>query len=335
MLITRTPLRISFFGGGTDYPAWYWEHGGMVLSATIDKYSYIICRYLPQYFDYRYLIKYSVVEKTKRLESIEHPSVRECLRFLNITRGVEIAYSSDVPAMSGLGSSSAFTVGLLNALYALKGQTVTKHQLALDAIHVEQERIKEHVGSQDQVAAAFGGLNKITFGGCDVFSVHPLPLPAERILALQSHFMLFFTGLSRTASHIAKEQIASIKRNTSNLVDTAALADEAEKMLQNTKFSPDAFGQLLHESWEVKRRATDKITTPHIDGIYAAARRAGATGGKLLGAGGGGFMLFFVEPDLQSRVRAALHKLLYVPLSFEYQGSQLIYYAPTHEPEND
>lgn len=334
MLITRTPLRISLFGGGTDYPAWFREHGGKVLSTTIDKYSYLTVRYLPQYFDYRYLIKYSAVEKTKRLESIEHPSVRECLRFLNVTRGVEIAYSSDVPAMSGLGSSSAFTVGLLNALYALQGKTVTKRQLALDAIHVEQEKIKESVGSQDQVAAAFGGLNKITFGGRDHFLVEPLRLPAERLQALESHLMLFFTGIARTASSIAKEQIRKIERKQCNLADLAALTDKAENILLHGKLSPDEFGRLLHESWKLKRCATDKITTPRIDAIYAAARRAGAIGGKLLGAGGGGFMLFFVEPDRQGHVRKALSRLLHVPFSFEYQGSQLIYYAPTHEPEN-
>lgn len=334
MLITRTPLRISLFGGGTDYPAWFREHGGKVLSTTIDKYSYITCRYLPQYFDYNYLIKYSVIEKVKHIKDIDHPSVRESLSYLRVKRGVELAYSSDVPAMSGLGSSSAFTVGLLNAFYALQGKAVTKRQLALDAIRVEQEKIKEHVGSQDQVAAAYGGFNKITFGGRDTFSVEPLRIPSERLQLLESHLMLFFTGTSRTASHIAKEQIQKIEQKQSNLADIAALTEEAERLLLKEKASLDALGPLLHESWQIKRSITDKITTPIVDEIYATAMRAGAMGGKILGAGGGGFMLFFVEPDRQPDVRAVLSKFLYVPFSFEYQGSQLIYYAPTHRPES-
>ncbi len=331
MLITRTPLRISFFGGGTDYPAWYKEHGGMVLSTTIDKYSYITCRRLPPFFEYKYLIKYSTTEKVRSLGEIQHPSVRECLRFLKFRQGIEAAYSSDVPAMSGLGSSSAFTVGLLHALYALQGKTVTKRQLALDALRVEQTRIRESVGSQDQVAAAFGGFNKIVFGGREAFQVYPLAIAPKRRRALQESLMLFFTGVSRTASDIAKAQIAAIQRKETNLAELARIAEEAERALLHPSVPLHSFGRLLHESWQFKRSVTDKITTPFIDDMYETARRAGAVGGKLLGAGGGGFMLFFVPKGKQAKVRKALSKLLLVPFSFDATGSQLIYYAPAFE----
>lgn len=331
MLITRTPLRISFFGGGTDYPAWYNEHGGMVLSTTIDKYSFITCRYLPPFFEYKYLIKYSIIEKVNTIGEIQHPSVRESVSFLKLKQGIEVAYTSDVPAMSGLGSSSAFTVGLLHALYALQGRVVTKRQLALDAIHVEQARIKEHVGSQDQVASAFGGLNKIVFRNEEVFQVYPLTITPKRARALQDNLMLFFTGISRRASDVAKEQVRVIKQKQSDFTKLAQIVEEAERILVHPSTSLHEFGRLLHESWLVKRSLTDKITTPFIDGIYETARRAGAIGGKLLGAGGGGFMLFYVPAEKQGAVRKALKKLLYVPFSFERTGSQLIHYAPASE----
>lgn len=331
MLITRTPLRVSFFGGGTDYPAWYEKHGGMVLSTSIDKYSYITCRYLPQFFEYKYLIKYSVIEKPKRLEDIEHPSVRESIGFAGLKKGIEVAYTSDVPAKSGLGSSSSFTVGLLHALYALSGRTVSKRQLALDAIYVEQELIKENVGAQDQVAAAFGGFNKIEFGGREVFRVTPVPVAQERKDELQNNLLLVFTGLSRNASDIAKEQIKGIEKKRVDLRSLASLASEAEKVLVAKSGRLDEFGLLLHESWKIKRAVTDKITTPFIDEIYENAVSAGALGGKLLGAGGGGFMLFFVKPEKQAQVRRRLKKLLYVPFAFENGGSQLIYYGPILE----
>ncbi len=327
--ITRTPLRISFFGGGTDYPAWYEKHGGAVLSASIDKYSYITCRYLPQFFEHKYRIAYSVIEKRKRWEDIDHPSVRESIGFLGVTDGLEISYTSDVPAKSGLGSSSAFTVGLLHALYALQGKTVTKRQLALDAMYVEQKLIQEHVGSQDQVAAAFGGFNKIEFKAKNSFQVTPFPVARERLQSLQKHLMLFFTGISRNASDIACEQIKGIKRHTVNLHSLSELTAAAEKLLIVPRAPLDEFGRLLHESWQIKRAVTNKITTPFIDSIYEDARAAGALGGKLLGAGGGGFMLFFVQPEKQAKVRARLRKLLEVPFAFEHLGSQLIYYGPT------
>ncbi len=329
MLITRTPLRISFFGGGTDYPAWYEKHGGAVISTSIDKYSYLTCRYLPQFFEYNYLIKYSVIEKHKRVEDIEHPSVRETVSFLEMKEGLEIAYASDVPAMAGLGSSSAFTVGLLHALYALSGKTVTKRKLALDAIHIEQERIKEHVGSQDQVVAAFGGFNKIEFGGPDTFTVTPLPIREARLRLLQSHLMLFFTGVSRRASDFASEQIDRIKGGSHDLHELAKIMGRAEEVLVNPTQSLREFGELLDASWKVKRAVTSKVTTPLIDELYTSACDAGALGGKLLGAGGGGFMLFFVEPEKQAQVRARLKYVLEVPFAFERLGSQIIYHGPT------
>jgi D-glycero-alpha-D-manno-heptose-7-phosphate kinase len=330
MLITRTPLRISFFGGSTDYPIWYQNHPGAVISTTIDKYAYITCRYLPQFFEYKYLIKYSAVEKVTNVHEIQHPSVRETLKFLKIPKGVEISHTSDVPAMAGLGSSSAFTVGLVHALQGLLGKQVSKRQLALDAIHIEQKKIKEHVGSQDQVAASFGGLNKIEFGGHKTFNVKPIIMPPDRLKDLQSHLMLFFSGISREASKIAKEQNRLTKKNSASLNQMLQLVTEAETIL-SSRSSLNDFGRLLDESWKIKRQLTNKITTPLIDEIYTTAKAAGALGGKLLGAGGGGFMLLFVKPGNQSTVRRSLKNLLHVPFAFENSGSQLIYYAPTSD----
>lgn len=329
MIISRTPFRISFFGGGTDYPAFYEEHGGAVLSTTINKYCYVACRRVPPFFDYKYNIRYRKSEETKTISEIQHPSVRECLNFINLNdRGVEIQHNADLPAMSGLGSSSTFTVGLLNSLYALKGQLITKRQLALDAIHVEQKKIKENVGSQDQTAAAFGGFNKIDFGGPRKIWVHPITLEQGRRDFLQSHFMLFFTGYPRNASEIAAEQIKRTPEKTEELEAMAAMVEEAINVLNSRQEGYTDFGKLLHESWMVKRSLTPRITNPLIDEIYNAAVKSGALGGKLLGAGGGGFMLFFVRPELQQKVKEKLNRLLYVPFRFQDLGSQIIYYAP-------
>jgi D-glycero-alpha-D-manno-heptose-7-phosphate kinase len=330
MIISRTPFRISFFGGGTDYPVWYEEHGGAVLSTTIDKYCYITCRYLPPFFDYKYRIRYTKREETKSIAEIKHPSVRECLKFVNLNnQGVEIQHNGDLPAMSGLGSSSSFTVGLLNTLYALKGKMTTKRQLALDAIHIEQDRIKENVGSQDQTAAAFGGFNKIEFGGQQKIMVYPVTIDWEKLDLLQKHFMLFFTGFPRNASDIAAEQIKKTQERKNELKTMMELVEEALNILNDRKDTLDNFGRLLHENWRIKRSLTSKISNPYIDEIYEVAMESGALGGKLLGAGGGGFMLFFVRPEVQPKVKEKLKKLLYVPFRFENLGSQIIYYAPT------
>jgi D-glycero-alpha-D-manno-heptose-7-phosphate kinase len=325
VIITRTPFRISFFGGGTDLPAWYRKNGGSVLSATIDKYCYITCRPLPPFFEYRHRIVYSKSELNNQIDEIVHPSVRESFRFMGIEEGLEIHHDGDLPARSGLGSSSSFTVGLLHALYALKGKIVSKKRLALDAIHVEQEMIKENVGSQDQVAVAFGGLNKITFSGEHDIEVHPIILSRSRTDAFQQHLMLFFTGFSRLASDIEGEKIKTLKKKKNDLSTMGQMVDEALSILGDEGSFLD-FGKLLHETWRLKKNLSSQVSTPAIDDIYERALRCGATGGKLLGAGGGGFMLFVVEPEERKRLQEGLASLLHVPFRLEWSGSQIIYY---------
>jgi D-glycero-alpha-D-manno-heptose-7-phosphate kinase len=327
MIITRTPFRISFFGGGTDYPAWYREHGGSVLSTTINKYCYINCRYLPPFFDMKYLIRYSVREGTKTIQEIRHPSVRACLDYINIEKGIEMVHTSDIPARSGIGSSSSFTVGLLSSLYALKGHMISKRQLARDAIHVEQNIIKENVGSQDQVAVAFGGFNKIEFGGEKDFYVYPVTIENGKLNAFQDHLMLFFTGFSRNASDIAEEQIKNTVNKKYELRTMQEMVDRAIEILNGNINDIKEFGKLLHESWLLKKSLTKLITTSSIDEIYDAARKVGAVGGKLLGAGGGGFMLLFVPPEKQQQVKNKLKDILYVPIRFENLGSQVVLYS--------
>lgn len=329
MVISRTPFRISFFGGGTDYPVWYKEHGGAVLSTTINKYCYITVRHLPPFFDHKYRIRYSKREEVQKISEISHPSVRECLAFLDFDRGVEIQHNGDLPARIGVGSSSAFTVGLLNTLYALQGKMTTKRQLASEAIHVEQNLIKENVGSQDQTAAAFGGFNKIEFGGKEEILVKPMTLGTEKIQLLQSYLMFFFTGFVRTASEIAGEQIKKTPKRGKELSRMYELVDEAINVLCRENSDITDFGRLLHETWTIKRSLTSKITTPFVDDVYETAIKAGALGGKLSGAGCGGCIMFFVEPELQPKVKDKLKDLLYVPFRFENLGSQIIYYAPS------
>lgn len=328
MIITRTPFRISFFGGGTDYPVWYEENGGAVLSTTINKYCYINCRYLPPFFDYKYRIRYTLREETQTVSEIIHPAVQECINFLNIDRGIEMVHTSDIPARSGVGSSSAFTIGFLNALYALTGRMVTKRQLALDAIHVEHNLIKENVGSQDQVAAAFGGFNKIKFGGDEKIFVQPITIRQEKLDLLQNYLMLFFTGFPRNASEIAGEQIKKTSSKKGELRAMGEMVEAGVSILNKDSTDIKDFGKLLHETWKIKKSLTDLISTPKIDSIYDTAMRAGALGGKLLGAGGGGFILFFVPQEVQPHVKEALKDLLYVPFRFETLGSQIILYSP-------
>lgn len=330
MIISKTPFRISFFGGGTDYPLWYKEHGGAVLSTSVNKYCYITCRHLPPFFEYKHRIVYSKTEHTRSISEIEHPSVRECLKFMNFTDtdyGIEIHHDGDLPARTGLGSSSSFTVGLLNTLYALNGRMVTKKRLALDAIHVEQDMIKENVGSQDQTIASFGGFNKIVFED-DQIHIRPITLNSKKSQLLQDHLMLFFTGISRTASDIAGEQIKQIPNKEKELNKIVEMVNDAICVLNGSDSDIVEFGKLLHDSWMIKRSLTHKITTYQIDKIYKTATEAGAIGGKLLGAGGGGFILLFVEPEFQHKVKEKLRNLLYVPLKFENLGSQIIYYDP-------
>jgi D-glycero-alpha-D-manno-heptose-7-phosphate kinase len=328
VIISKAPFRISFFGGGTDYPAWYDEHGGAVLATTIDKYCYVTVRYLPPFFKYNYRIRYTKREETQTISEIKHPSVRECLTFVGFDRGVEVQHNADLPARIGLGSSSTFTVCLLNALYALKGKMVTKRQLALEAVHIEQDRIKENVGSQDQTIAAFGGINRIEFGGPQQIQVQPITVDAQKLQFLHDRLMLFFTGFARTASPIEGEQIKRTPEKKTELERMYEMVDEAIGILNGSRSDLNDFGKLLHESWMIKRSLTRRITTPLIDEIYERGRRAGALGGKLLGAGGGGCILFFVEPERQDKVREELKEVLYIPFEFENLGAQIIYYAP-------
>jgi len=318
---------MSFFGGGTDYPNWYREHGGAVLSTTINRYCYLNSRYLPPFFEIKYRTVYSRIELTKTIEEIEHPSVKGCLSFLGLDRGVEIIHNADLPAKTGIGSSSAFTVGLLHTLYALQGRMVTKRQLALDAIHVEQNIIREHVGSQDQTMAAFGGFNLVEFGGSQEITVSPITLPANRLHELESSLMLFYTGISRFASDIAGEQIRQIGKKKADFHLMRQLVDEAMSILDSS-VPLDEFGRLLNEGWRLKRSLSCKITTDIVDQIYDTALKAGAVGGKLLGAGGGGFILFFVPPARQQSILKALTPLIHVPVKFETLGSQVIFYSP-------
>jgi len=327
MIITRTPLRISFFGGGTDYPVWYKENGGAVLSTTINKYCYISCRYLPPFFNYKYRIRYMEREETQSIDEIKHPSVRECLKFLNVEHGIEMVHTSDIPARSGVGSSSAFTVGFLQALNALKGKMITKRQLASDAIKVEHTLIKENVGAQDQVAVVFGGLNKIEFGGDKAFYVYPVTIPVKRMELFQSHLMMFFTGFSRNASDIAGEQIKKTPLLKKELLRMKEMVDEALSILNSESGDIADFGKLLHESWQIKRSLTPMISTNEIDTIYENAVKAGALGGKLLGAGGGGFILLFADPSMHPRIKNKLGHLIHVPFNFENLGSQVIMYS--------
>lgn len=330
MIISRTPFRISFFGGGTDYPAWYRRHGGAVLAATIDKYCYISVRYLPPFFEHRLRVVYSKIENCQTVDEITHPAVRGVLRYLNIDRGIEIHHDGDLPARSGMGSSSAFTVGLLNAMYALKGCMPGKRQLAMESIHIEQEILSETVGSQDQVQAAYGGLNHITFHADDEFAVRPVTISRERTHELNSHLMLFYTGIKRTAADVAQTYVNDIADKKHHLRITKDLVKEGLAVLSSGQ-DLAAFGELMHEAWQVKRSLSDRVSNSEVDHIYQRAIDAGAIGGKLTGAGGGGFMLLFMPPDRHSAVREALSHLINVPFKFDFSGSQIIFFDPEED----
>lgn len=331
MIISRTPFRISFFGGGTDYPTWYRKHGGAVLAATIDKYCYLSCRYLPPFFDHRIRLVYSRIENCQTTDDIAHPVVREVLRYLRISEGVEIHHDGDLPARSGMGSSSAFTVGLLHALHALQGRMIDRHALAAQAIHVEQTLLSETVGSQDQVLAAHGGINHVTFLPTGDFAVRPVTIPHERVTELASHLMLFYTRIPRTASDVASTYVNDLDESKRRQLRMCKdLVEEGITVLQG-RDDLRGFGHLLHEGWEAKRSLSDSVSNKDIDAAYEAARRAGAVGGKITGAGGGGFMLLFVPPERHASVRSALSTLLHVPFSFEFSGSQIIFFTPERE----
>ena len=325
MIISRTPYRISFFGGGTDYPAWYRQHGGAVLAATINKFCYLTCRYLPPFFEHRIRVVYSKIESCQRLEEINHPSVRETLRYLKMERGLEIHHDGDLPGRSGMGSSSAFTVGLLNALNALEGRAVGKKQLAAESIHLEQDVLKETVGSQDQVCAAYGGVNRISFLQNGDFTVQPMTLTPNRLAELNAHLMLFYTGIKRTASEVASSYAAGMEERAALLTRMHDYVEQSCAIL-NSSQSLTAFGELLHQAWQAKRALSDKVSNSRVDALFDEARKAGALGGKLLGAGGGGFILLFVPPEKQAKVRKQFSRLIEVPFEFEFSGSQIIFF---------
>jgi D-glycero-alpha-D-manno-heptose-7-phosphate kinase len=324
MIISRTPFRISFLGGGTDYPAWYRQHGGAVLATTIDKYCYITCRYLPPFFEHRYCVIYSKMEYCQTVEEIQHPAVREVVKHLKVERGLEIHHDGDLPARSGMGSSSAFTVGLLHALHALGGRMVSKQQLALESVHLEQNVLKETVGSQDQVLAAHGGLNHVTFQPNGEISARPVTIGHERMRELNDHLMLFYTGIKRTASTVAETYVNGIESRRRQLRIMKDLVDEALALL-NSRHDLNGFGELLNEAWQAKRSLSSSVSNPDVDALYESAVSAGALGGKLTGAGGGGFLLLFVPPERQQSVRDRLDGLIHVPFKFEFSGSQILF----------
>jgi D-glycero-alpha-D-manno-heptose-7-phosphate kinase len=326
MIICRTPTRISFFGGGTDYPKWYLENGGEVLSTTINKYSYITIRHLPKFFDYKFRIRYYKTEETQTVQEIQHPSVRECALLLGLESGFEIAHNSDLPAGSGLGSSSTFTVGMLHAIYALQNYIPTKRELAMNALHVEQNLIGEAVGSQDQVAAAWGGFNRIKFGAENTFEVDPIILEKSRLMDLQSKLLLCFTGFARSAPALAVHQINETPSKSKELIEMQNLTTEAFSILRSNG-NLDDFGKLLNTQWMIKKSLTNKISNPAIDEIYEAGIKHGATGGKLLGAGGGGFMLFYADEDKHEAIKSSLKDKLFVPFRFDNTGSKIVYFS--------
>jgi D-glycero-alpha-D-manno-heptose-7-phosphate kinase len=295
------------------------------MATTIDKYCYITCRNLPPFFEHRICVIYSKMEYCQTIDEIAHPAVREVLRYLHYDRGVEIHHDGDLPARSGMGSSSAFTVGLLHAMYALKGQMVSKHQLAMESIHLEQDILKETVGSQDQVLAAYGGFNHITFLPNGEISVRPITVSCERIRELNAHLMLFYTGIKRTASNIAESYVNGIEEKRRQLRLMKDLVEESVAILHSGQ-DLKGFGELLHEAWEAKRSLSARVSNAQVDEIYQQALAAGAIGGKLTGAGGGGFLLLFVPPGRQQEVRERLNKLIHVPFKFEFSGSQIIFF---------
>jgi D-glycero-alpha-D-manno-heptose-7-phosphate kinase len=325
MIISRTPYRISFFGGGTDYPGWYREHGGTVLATTINKYCWLTCRYLPPFFEHRFRIVYSRTETCQSVDEIQHPAVREGLKLVDIHRGIELHYDGDLPARSGMGSSSAFTVGLMHVLHALKGEMVSKQQLARESIRLEQELLKENVGSQDQVLAAYGGFNHVVFTANGDILVRPVTVAPSRLWELQDHLMLLYTGIARTASEVAGTYVHGFEDRRRQLRILKDLVEESLSILTGNG-DISAFGGLLHESWVAKRSLSNSVSNSAVDALYDEARAAGAVGGKLLGAGGGGFLLLFVPPDRQALVKERLPGLLSVPIKFEFTGSHVIFY---------
>lgn len=335
MIITRTPYRISFFGGGTDYHTWYEEYGGDILSTSINHYNYISCRYLPPFTaEYRNRIVWKILECPDTVDEIQHSAIRAALKHYSVVQGVELSNQCDLPARSGLGSSSSFCAGLIKAIYALKGEMISKYALARETIRLEREILRENGGIQDQIAAVYGGLNHIHINTNGSFSVEPIILSDERRANFNGKLQLFFTGISRTSSEIAEKQVKSTKDKTVQLHRMQSMVSEACHILTDEKADLDDFGRMLHETWMLKRSLTDKISTALIDDIYTAAMESGALGGKILGAGGGGFILFYVPDEHRRDVKKALRNLIHVPFKFDDQGCQIVMYAPKDYPQS-
>lgn len=333
MIITQTPFRMSFFGGGTDMESFFMENGGAVLSTTFDKYCYVNVRHLPRFFDYSTELSYAKTERVTDIEDIQHPAIREAMKMLDMHE-IRLTYEADLPARSGLGTSSSFAVGMLNAFYALKGKYADKKKLADEAIYLERELCQEAGGWQDQIAASFGGFNRINFTA-DGYDVLPVIISPDRKKCLNSNLMMFFTGFTRFSSDVQKANAMSRIDKTKQLKEMLELVDEAEEVLTNKSIDLNEFGYLLDHTWKLKRQTGNAVSTDSIDELYEKGIKAGALGGKLLGAGGGGFLVFYVEPDKQKYVKEAMKELLYIPFEFEDGGTRVIHYSPeNYEPQN-
>ena len=325
MIITRTPFRMSFFGGGTDMKEFFNEHGGAVISTTFDKYCYVTVRHLPPFFDFKNELTYSKIERTSTTEEIIHPAIRNAMQYLNMN-DIRLTYEADLPARSGLGTSSSFAVGMLNAFHSLNGVYASKKQLADEAIHLERDLCNEAGGWQDQIAASFGGFNRIDFSD-NSYEVAPIIISKQKKEQL-NNLMMFFTGFTRFSSDVQKANASGKIDKTQQKLEMLRLVDEAEKVLQNKESNLDDFGYLLNTTWNLKRQTGSAISTNSIDELYDKGIKAGALGGKLLGAGGGGFLVFYVTPEKQESVRHAMQDLLYIPFKFENNGTKVIYYVP-------
>ena len=331
MIITKTPFRMSFFGGGTDMESFFMENGGAVLSTTFDKYCYVNVRHLPRFFDYSTELSYAKIERVTDVNDIQHPAIREAMKMLDMHE-IRLTYEADLPARSGLGTSGSFAVGMINAFYALKGKYADKKKLADAAIYLERELCKEAGGWQDQIAASYGGFNRINFNS-DGYEVLPLIINPERKRQLNNNLMMFFTGFTRFSSDVQKANASNKADKVNQLKEMLALVDEAEKVLVDKQSDLDEFGRLLDHTWRIKRKTGNTVSTNSIDELYDKGLKAGALGGKLLGAGGGGFLVFYVEPDKQEKVKKAMEDLLYIPFEFEDGGTRVIHYSPeTYEP---
>ena len=334
MIITKTPFRMSFFGGGTDMENFFKENGGAVLSTTFDKYCFVTVRHLPRFFDYRTEISYSKTERVTSVDDIQHPAVRNAMKMLDMHE-IRLTYEADLPARSGLGTGSSFAVGMLNAFYALKGIYADKKKLADDAIYLERVLCQEVGGWQDQIAASFGGFNRINFSA-EGYEVLPVIISPERKKRLNDNLMMFFTGFTRFSSDVQRTNLSGTPKDRNAMLrEMYGLVDEAEKVLTERNADLDDLGRLLDQTWRLKRRTGPAVTTDSIDELYAKGIEAGASGGKLLGAGGGGFIVFYVQPEYQENVRRAMGGLMHIPFKFENGGTRVIHYTPeSYEPSH-